>query len=290
MVQEKKYVTALVCFSFVLFATACFETKQMTQVTNMPEIVWADEFDYSGLPDSTKWSYDAGDGCPDLCGWGNQELQYYTAFDSKNARVEDGKLIIEVHKAKTGARDYSSARLVTKQKGDWTYGRIEVRAKMPKGRGTWPAIWMLSTDWNYGGWPESGEIDIMEHVGFWPDSILGTVHTKNYNHLLGTQKTAGIHSKTLSSDFHIYAIEWDAQKIDFFFDGVLYNSFVNDGRGFKSWPFDQDFHLILNMAVGGTWGGEKGIDDSIWPQRMEIDWVRVFQEKTKHIPKDTRAK
>jgi beta-glucanase (GH16 family) len=124
-------------------------------------LVWSDEFDYTGLPDTTKWSYDVGGS-----GWGNQELQYYTYRRTDNARVEEGKLIIEAIKESYSGMNYTSARLVTKNQGDWLYGKIEVSAMLPKGRGTWPAIWMLPTDWEYGGWPSSGEIDIMEHVGY----------------------------------------------------------------------------------------------------------------------------
>ncbi|MEJ2503896.1 MAG: glycoside hydrolase family 16 protein, partial [Gemmatimonadota bacterium] len=138
--------------------------------------VWADEFDTPGLPDTLRWSYDVGGH-----GWGNEELQYYTEARQANARVEDGHLIIEARRDSVGGREYSSARLVTKGKGDWQYGRFEARAKLPSGRGTWPAIWMLPTEWRYGGWPESGEIDIMEHVGHDPDVVHATVHTGAYN-------------------------------------------------------------------------------------------------------------
>jgi beta-glucanase (GH16 family) len=243
------------------------------------QLNWADEFDYSGLPDSTKWSYDVGDGCPAVCNWGNQELQYYTKSTMKNARVEHGKLIIEAHREKIKHYNYSSARLVTKNKGDWQYGRIEVKAKLPSGRGTWPAIWMLPTEAAYGGWPQSGEIDIMEHVGHEPQIIYGSVHTKSYHHSIGTQKTAGIYLPDAESNFHIFAIEWSEDKIEFFVDDIPYFSFTDEGTGWKEWPFDRKFHLILNLAVGGTWGGEQGVDDTIWPQRMEVDYVRVYSLK-----------
>lgn len=239
--------------------------------------IWFDEFDYTGSPDSTKWSYDMGDGCPDVCGWGNNEAQYYTS-DTKNVRVENGNLIIETHKDSLNGKAYTSTRIVSKLKGDWQYGRIEVKAKLPKGKGTWPAIWMLSTDWKYGGWPASGEIDIMEHVGFDPGVIHGTIHTEAYNHTKGTQKE-GIISVTDAMDaFHVYSIDWTEEKIDFFIDNKLYHTVTRDPKDdFNGWPFDQRFHLIMNIAVGGNWGGKEGIDDSIWPQRMEVDYVRVFQ-------------
>lgn len=241
-------------------------------------LVWSDEFDGEGLPDPTRWSYDAGDGCPDRCGWGNNELQYYTVERRRNARLENGRLIIEAHREAYESRDFTSARLVTKEKGDWRYGRVEVRAKLPSGRGTWPAIWMLPTDRAYGGWPVSGEIDIMEHVGYAPDTIYGTVHTEAFNHTKGTQKGGTIAVSDCESEFHVYAVEWSAEKIDFLVDDWRYFTFEQEGNGYEGWPFDKRFHLILNIAVGGNWGGSQGVDDSIWPQRMEVDYVRVYQE------------
>lgn len=240
------------------------------------ELVWSDEFDYSGLPDENKWSYDVGDGCPNVCGWGNNELEYYTERRLENARVEDGHLIITAIKEDMGSKAYSSARLVTREKGDWTYGRIEVKAKLPTGVGTWPAIWMLSTDWSYGGWPESGEIDIMEHVGYEPDKIYGTVHTKAYHHSIGTQKGGEVVVDDCEEEFHVYAIEWSHSKIDFFVDDNKYFTFSKE-EGSDKWPFDQRFHLLLNIAVGGNWGGVKGVDESIFPQEMKVDYVRVYQ-------------
>lgn len=245
--------------------------------TSTKSLVWSDEFEYSGSPDSTKWNYDLADGCPNVCGWGNNEAQYYTK-DLKNVRVENGMLIIEVHKDSLGGKAYTSTRMVSKGKGDWLYGRIEVKAKLPSGKGTWPAIWMLSTDWKYGGWPESGEIDIMEHVGYDPGVIHGTIHTKAYNHIIGTQKEGKLIVADCMDAFHVYAIDWSENKMDFYIDNIMYYSVPRDPNDdFSSWPFDQRFHLILNQAVGGNWGGKEGIDDSIWPQRMEVDYVRVYQ-------------
>lgn len=241
------------------------------------KLVWADEFNYIGQPDSTKWSYDLGDGCPDVCGWGNNEAEFYTR-DAKNVRVENDELIIEVLKDSAGSKAYTSTRMVSKFKGDWLYGRIEVKARLPRGRGTWPAIWMLSTDWKYGGWPASGEIDVMEHVGYDPGVVHGTIHTEAYNHLKGTQKEGKITIADAQDAFHVYAIEWTKDKIDFFVDDKMYHSVSSNPKdGFKGWPFDQRFHLIMNVAVGGNWGGQQGIDDSIWPQRMVVDYVRVYQ-------------
>ncbi len=242
------------------------------------QLVWADEFQYEGLPDSTRWGYDLGDGCPNVCGWGNNELQYYTQSRAENARVENGNLIIEAHREAFGSRQYTSARLVSKHKGDWKYGKIEVRAKLPSGRGVWPAIWMLPTGWEYGGWPSSGEIDIMEYVGYEPDSVFAAVHTKSYNHNIGTQSAGRILLTDAHQKFHRYALEWTEARLDFYVDGKRYHSFTDEKNGFEVWPFDKAFHLLLNIAVGGNWGGKKGVDDSIWPQRMEVDYVRVYQK------------
>jgi len=235
-------------------------------------LVWSEEFNYNGLPDSTKWNYQVGGH-----GWGNNELQFYTEADSQNVKVENGHLTITALKKTMGKREYTSARLVTKNKGDWLYGKIEIRAKLPKGRGIWPAIWMLPTDNIYGGWPSSGEIDIMEHVGYMPDSVFMTVHTKSFNHMIGTSVSKGIKLANIYSDFHTYTIDWNEERIDFYVDGIKHHTFDNLNKSFKEWPFDKRFYLVLNIAVGGGWGGKKGVDNNIFPTSMEIDYVRVFQ-------------
>ena len=243
------------------------------------ELVWSDEFEYRGLPDSSKWTYDVGDGCPDICGWGNNELQYYTGNRLKNARVKNGNLIIEAHKEAYENREYTSARLLTRDRDAWKYGRFEIRAKLPSGRGTWPAIWMLPEEWAYGGWPESGEIDIMEHVGYEPDRVYATVHTEAFNHVQGTQDTDTLRIPDAEQQFHVYAMEWTPQSIRWSVDGQHYSTFENRNATYKEWPFDRPFHLILNIAVGGNWGGSQGVDDRIWPQQFVIDYVRVYQNK-----------
>ncbi len=257
----------LALIPLVVFFLSQFAASQPVDMT----LVWSDEFDVEGLPDPTKWSYDVGGD-----GWGNNELQYYTSDRLENARVEDGRLIIEAHRETFQNQNYTSARLVTKGKGDWLYGRIEVRAKLPRGRGTWPAIWMLPTDWNYGGWPDSGEIDIMEHVGYDMNNVHATVHTKSFNHTLNTQVGTSILTPNVDQKFYIYSLEWRPDRVDVFLNDTHYFSFSNDEQGFASWPFDQRFHLLLNIAIGGNWGGLEGVDDSIFPQRMEVDYVRVY--------------
>jgi beta-glucanase (GH16 family)/glycerophosphoryl diester phosphodiesterase len=237
-------------------------------------LVWAEEFNYFGLPDSTKWSYDTSKNSK---GWGNNEAQWYNAANLQNTQVSDGTLKIIAIEQATSNNKYSSGRLSTKSKGDWKYGKVEVRAKLPSGNGTWPAIWMLSSDNSYGGWPKSGEIDIMEHVGYDTDTVHSTVHTEKYNHVKGTQVGKATAVKTATTEFHVYSIEWQENEIRSYVDGILYFSFPKENSGFEAWPFDQRFHLILNLAIGGNWGGIQGIDNSRFPHVLEIDYVRVYE-------------
>ncbi len=237
-------------------------------------LVWSDEFDIDGAPNEEYWKYDIGG-----TGWGNNELQYYT---KDNVIVEAGLLIIEARQEDYSGRDYTSTRLVSKGEASFLYGVIEVKAKLPYGTGTWPAIWMLPTDWRYGGWPDSGEIDIMEHVGYEMNVVHGTVHTGSYNHIKNTQKGDSIVVDNVHEEFHVYKIEWLPDKIHFYVDDELYYTFENkwiDCPTENQWPFDEYFHLILNIAVGGNWGGVQGVDEDIWPQRMEVDYVRVYQSE-----------
>lgn len=235
--------------------------------------VWADEFDYSGMPSSAKWGYDIGGD-----GWGNNELQYYTNSPD-NVSVENGILSITARKENMNGREYTSTRLISKGKGDFLYGRVEVKAKLPSGKGTWPAIWMLPTDWAYGGWPKSGEIDIMEHVGYDQNKVHITVHTEAYNHSINTQKGATKVVPGVSTDFHTYRVDWTPSSIKGFIDGEQIYLFVNDGKGYAGWPFDKRFHILLNVAFGGNWGGAQGVDPSVLPQKMEVDYVRVYKLK-----------
>lgn len=233
--------------------------------------VWADEFDYSGLPNPAKWGYDIGGD-----GWGNNELQYYTN-SINNASVGNGILTITARKESMNGREYTSARLISKNKGDFLYGRIEVKAKLPSGKGTWPAIWMLPTDWAYGGWPKSGEIDIMEHVGYDQDRVHVTVHTDAYNHSKGTQKGTSKVVAGASTGFHTYRVDWTPYAIRGFIDGEQMFQFINEGKGSAVWPFDKRFHILLNIAFGGNWGGSQGVDPGVLPQQMEVDYVRVYK-------------
>lgn len=265
---------------FIIVLSSCKRettTNPIIEKKDSYELVWSDEFDKDGSPNNEKWTFDYGDGCPSVCGWGNEEKQFYTKR-LENARVEDGKLIIEAHKETFEGSEYTSSRIVTNQKGDWKYGKFEIRAKLPTGVGVWPAIWMLPTDWEYGNWPASGEIDIMEHVGHVPDSIYGTIHTKAYNHSIGTHIGKPTFVDNPAEEFHNYEVEWTKDSIKWSIDGVSYFEVKNEQKTFAEWPFDKRFHLVLNIAVGGFWGGEEGIDDRIFPQKMIVDYVRVYQK------------
>lgn len=237
-------------------------------------LVWSDEFDYQGAPDPSKWGYDVGAG-----GWGNGESQYYTDRP-ENAWVKNGSLFLKAAKEDFEGAEYTSARLTTYGKADWKYGRFEIRAKLPRGAGSWPAIWMLPNNIRAGvPWPLCGEIDIMEHVGKDENTIHASLHSELYNHVLHTQRT---HFETLEDvvdTFHVYALEWSEESIEFLFDGRSAARFSKDESGFQAteegWPFDKPFYLLLNIAVGGFWGGE--IDESKLPYLMEVDSVRVYQ-------------
>lgn len=235
--------------------------------------VWGDEFEGQGLPNSDKWYYETGGD-----GWGNQEQQYYTENDPENARLENGNLVIEARKESYQGNAYTSARL--NSEASWKYGRFEIRAKLPGGRGTWPALWMLADEDTYGDqyWPDNGEMDIMEHVGYDAGVIHGTIHTEAFNHINDTDKGGSVTVPDATSAFHEYAMEWTPSEIRVFVDGERYFTFRNrEQYGWEEWPFDQKFHLLMNIAVGGTWGGAEGIDDSAFPERMVIDYVRVYK-------------
>lgn len=267
--------------TLILFCIASVFAEPIIAQTHSKfnRLIWSDEFDCQGnLPDTNKWNYNHGNGCPSLCGWGNDERQFYTVARPENAQIRDGRLIIKANKEQFENHAYTSARLTSRYKGDWTYGRIEIRAKLPTGRGIWPAIWMLPSNPGNGGWPMDGEIDIMENVGYWPDSLFGTVHTGAYNGMKGTQQSKGIAVSTLSKEFHTYSVEWDKDQIVFMIDHEPYHRFTNDHKNTRdTWPFDQPFHLVMNVAVGGHWGGKYGVDDQIFPQQMEVEFVRVYQ-------------
>ena len=243
------------------------------------EMVWNDEFDYEGELDETKWEYLIGNGGSyGIPGWGNNEKQYYSK-DSRNVEVKDGLLRITASTYGFAQYDYTSGRVRTMNSGDFKYGVVEVCAKMPDTKGTWPAIWMLPTDSPYGIWPNGGEIDIMEAVGFEKNTVHFNIHTKNDN--WGTSRSIGSHStiNAIATEYHRYAIKWVEDEITFYVDGVERFSYEPVADSYEYWPFDTEFHLILNIAVGGTWGGQRGIEEGSWEDSMYVDYVRVYQEK-----------
>ncbi|OJW13570.1 glycoside hydrolase family 16 protein [Mucilaginibacter sp. 44-25] len=235
-------------------------------------VSWADEFDYTGAPDANKWTYDTGGS-----GWGNNELQNYTT-STDNAMVKDGALIITAKKESSGGRDYSSARVVSRNNNDMLYGRYEIKAKLPSGTGTWPAIWMLPNDYAYGPWPNSGEIDIMEHVGYDPNNVHFSVHNQLFN--AGNAKTSTKRIETAFTDYHVYRCDWTPETIKGYYDDELVFTYTNDKKGSAGWPYDKPFHFLLNIAVGGNWGGVKGVDNAIFPVTMQVDYVRFYKLKS----------
>ena len=235
-------------------------------------LVWSDEFDSAGLPDGSRWDYDTD---RNRLGWFNNERQYYSRARAENAVVSNGRLRITARledlrsASDWGGQHYTSARLLTRGKADWTYGFFEVRARLPCGRGTWPAIWTLGSG---GRWPDDGEIDLMEQVGSNPSRVFGTVHTLQSG---GVGTGAAVQVADTCNGFHNYQLHWTAGAIDIGIDGAVYYRYANPRAGSSLWPFDAPQHLLLNIAIGGDLGGS--VDDAIFPVTMEIEHVRVFQ-------------
>jgi beta-glucanase (GH16 family) len=240
-------------------------------------LAWSDEFDKPGLPDAKKWTYETGF-------VRNHESQYYTKARAENARVENGILVIEGRKEAYKGPDgkdaqYTAASVTTEGLFETTYGRVEVRAKLPRGRGQWPAIWMLGTSIRSVGWPKCGEIDIMEFVGHEPEKVFATVHWLGADTGKHASLGGNLPKQKPSDDFHVYAVEWHADRMDFFYDETQYFTYpvAKAGADDKN-PFHKPHYLLMNLAIGGSWGGQKGIDDGAFPQRYEIDYVRVYKQ------------
>lgn len=264
----------LIALSFIAYFSAQSKKNELTEEKKTKfKLVWEDNFEKDGLPNPAIWDYELGY-------LRNNEAQYYTEKRLENARVENGNLIIEARKDNWNKHEITSASLTTSGNKSMLYGRIEVKAKLPTGVGTWPAIWMLGDSFKEDvGWPACGEIDIMENVGFNPDVIHANVHTKKYNHVLGTAKGNKSVIEKPYNDFHVYAVEWYKNRMEFYIDDLCYFVFENENTGNETWPFDQAHYLILNLAIGGGWGGQKGIDDSIFPQKYYIDYVKVYEQR-----------
>jgi licheninase len=270
----------------VLLATAAQSLSATNYSVDQPmpvhttQLLWSDEFNGSSL-DTSKWSFDTS---RNKVGWFNGELQYYAADRLENLRLENGHLVIELRKDPQligkmpdwGNQKYSSAKIVTRDKVAFNAGFVEVSAKLPCARGTWPAIWMLPQ--GDARWPDGGEIDILEQVGSQPNVAHATLHTALFNHVRQNGRGAETPVPTACSAFHRYQLAWTVDSITIGVDGQAYMRVKNDqpgGRG--AWPFDSPFYLILNLAMGGDWAASKGIDDAALPQRLEVDYVRVWE-------------
>lgn len=249
-----------IAFFCVLFIT-------MFEFAQSQELLFEEHFDGDQL-NTAIWNYELGDGCPNLCGWGNNERQIYT---KDNVSIRDGNLVIT---ASHDGKVYTSGKINTKDNVEFQYGTIEVRAKLAVGEGIWPAIWMLSHDISEKGWPLAGEIDIMEYVGKTPHEIHNTLHTADsYGQSKNTKVTF---NEAIEDGFHVYKAHWTKDFIKFYIDDVLTYTFSPELKNEQTWPFDKPFYLLLNLAVGGNFGGPQ-VDDSIFPQEFLIDYVKVYK-------------
>jgi len=259
------YLISAFAYSSTDNSISTFETISVYFNDDGTQLIWSDEFNEDGSPDSSKWGYNIGAG-----GWGNGESQYYTSR-SDNVIVEDGLLKIIAKKENYMGSEYTSARLLTESKFDFTYGRVEIRAKLPASQGTWPALWLLGANFSSVGWPQSGEIDIMEQTGWDKSTVLATCHWLNQSD--STPASYGL-TTTISdatTSFHVYKMEWSETEIKMFVDNVEYYVIALN----SDLPFDNDFFLIFNVALGGSLGGT--IDPAFTSDSMEIDYVRVYQ-------------
>lgn len=281
--MKKKNLVLIMTLPLLLFHCGKKEgtpTGNTTAPIDIPEgwqLVWHDEFDGTAI-DTSKWQHEVN-----ARGGGNNELQYYTDR-AKNSYVKDGVLIIQALKehyaGPEGTREYTSARLRTKNRGDWKYGLFIVRAKLPSGKGLWPAIWMMPTDNVYGGWAASGEIDIMEMLGHEPNKVYGTLHYgAEWPNNVHSGDSFTLPSGSFDQDFHVFSLQWDTTKISWYVDGQLYQTqtkWYTKAAPYPA-PFDQRFYLILNVAVGGNWPGNPD-STTVFPQQMLVDYVRVLQK------------
>lgn len=254
--------------------------QESVEITDIPvregyELVWHDEFNEGTELNPEHWTHEV-----QKSGWVNNELQNYVNGEYNGKRVtelSDGKL--RVHCFKSG--NVYSGRVYAHVSEGWQYGYIEARLMLPKGKGTWPAFWMMpvKVDWAKEGWPKCGEIDIMEEVGVVPNEVSSSLHAEGHNHTNGTQVTKAVKIEKAEGEFHTYAMEWTANNITTYVDGKALLSYDNDGAGVKNWPYDKPYYIILNLAWGGSWGGMNGVDESALPISYVIDYVRVFQKK-----------
>lgn len=275
--MNDRYIKSMarILFSFLglgvlLTVTSC-NTDETQKVTNFTKLVMSDEFDTEGAPDSSIWKFDIGTGDN---GWGNQELQYYTNR-TENVKVDNGYLLITAKKEDFEGSNYTSGRLITKGLFEQKYGRFEARIRMPYGKGLWPAFWLLGSNIDNVGWPQCGEIDIMEYLGDAPTVAFGSVHGPGYSAGEAESKKYTLTNDRFDTGFHIFGIEWGPNYINYYVDGDLYNQITpEDVNG--EWVFDQPFYIIMNLAVGGNFPGSPNAE-TVFPQTMVVDYVRVYQ-------------
>ncbi len=264
-----RLISILVAVFLLLPCMACAEDGD----PGIPEgyvLAFSDEFSRDGPPDPSHWTLEEGPARY------NEEKEYYSA---ENAWVEDGHLVIEARLEEREGMDYTSARMNTQEQFSFCYGRLEVRASLPVGRGAWSAIWLLPSDTRYGGYLKSGEIDLVEHVGYDPEKVHSTLHTERYNSLRNNAITGSVALNGEPGAFHDYVLMWDPEGIETYMDGERVLSYRPESDLLDDsdvWPFNVPFHLVVNLAIGGSWGGRHGIDDDAFPQRMLVDFIRVY--------------
>jgi beta-glucanase (GH16 family) len=273
-----KAAAMLYCMAMVIAPLRAETNSTIPPPAGDWSLVWSDEFNQANgsQPEPGKWGYETGGN-----GWGNKELEYYTK-STKNVRIENGELVIEAHKEDFNGKNYTSGRLVTKGKWSGTYGRVEARIKIPRGQGIWPAFWMLGTNISSLHWPNCGEIDIMENIGREPGTVHGTVHGPGYSggNAIGGPFTLP-QGASFADDFHVYAIEWETNRIRWFVDNQPYFSITPSQLPKNArWVFDQPHFLLLNLAVGGAWPGYPD-GTTTFPQRMVVDYVRVYNKTSR---------
>jgi beta-glucanase (GH16 family) len=238
-------------------------------------LAWSDEFNGASL-DASVWGYESGDGCPDLCGWGNNELEYYTA-PPNNVLFQDGKVIIEARAESAGGKNYTSSRLKTQGKKTFKFGRIDIRAILPTTKGLWPALWLLPQDNVYGPWPTSGEIDMMEAIGSEPGRVLGTANFGPGPNSTYISRNYFLPGGTFNDQFHVFSLEWQQDTIRWYVDNTLYSTVTRTDVGAATWPFNESFFFIVNVAVGGNLPGAPD-GSTRFPQWLILDYIRVYQK------------
>lgn len=238
-------------------------------------LVWSDEFNQASLL-ASDWSFENGDGCPNLCGWGNNELEYYTS-SNQNLFFRDGNMIVRALKESYGGKSYTSARIKTQSKRTFRFGRIDIRAVMPVGRGIWPAFWLMPQESVHGPWPTSGELDMMEYLGHEPSKIYGTVHFGPGPGSTNISRSTVFDQGRLDQAFHLYSLVWKQDTIQWLLDDKVYSTITKVDLGANTYPFNEDFYFIINLAVGGNWPGSPD-QSTVFPQHLIVDYIRFYQQ------------